>query len=139
VATTSTITKVERFSVDVPDQPGEGARVLEALAAGKVNLVAAWGYPLGGSGTSRIELVSSDSAALRAAARNAKVKLNRESAAFHVSGPDKPGAVASAARKLADAGVNIHAVQAVSSGSKYGCLIEVAAQDVRKAAKALGV
>jgi predicted amino acid-binding ACT domain protein len=56
-----------------------------------------------------------------------------------VAGPDKPGAVAAAARKLADAGVNIHAVQAVSAGSRYGCLIEVAAQDVRKAAKALGL
>lgn len=133
------VTKVDRFSVDVPDQPGEGARVLEALAAEKVNLIAAWGYPLGSTGTARIELVPADPAALKTAARKAKIKLNKECAAFHVAGPDKPGAVAAAARKLADAGVNIHAVQAVSAGSRYGCLIEVAAQDVRKAAKALGL
>lgn len=133
------ITKVDRFSVDVPHQAGEGARVLEALAAEKVNLIAAWGYPLGDSGQARIELVPADSAALRAAARKAKIKLNKEAVSFHVVGPDKPGALAAALRKLADAGISIHALQAVSAGSRYGCLIEVAASDVRKAAKALGL
>jgi hypothetical protein len=135
----TTISKVERFSVEVPHQAGEGARLLEALAAEKVNLIAAWGYPLGDSGQARIELVAADGAALRAAARKAKIKLNKEAVSFHVVGPDKPGAVAATLRKLADAGISVHALQAVSSGSRYGCLIEVAAADVRKAAKALGV
>jgi len=135
----TTITKVERFSVEVPHQAGEGARLLEVLAGEKVNLIAAWGYPLGDSGQARIELVAADGAALRAAARKAKIKLTKESVSFHVVGPDKPGAVAAALRKLADAGISVHALQAVSSGSRYGCLIEVAAADVRKAAKALGV
>jgi len=133
------VTKVERYSVDVPNKPGEGACVLGALAEGKVNLLAAWGYPLGSSGTSRIELVASDSSALRTAAKKAKIKLKRESAGFHIAGRDKAGAVSTAMAALAEKGVNVHAIQAVASGSKYGCLIEVDASDVRKAAKALGL
>lgn len=132
------ITKVDRFSVDMADQPGEGARILGALAAGKADLLAAWGYPLGSSGMARLELVPKDSAVLRAAAKKAGIKLQRESAAFHLVARDKIGAVAAAVAALAGKGINIHALQAASAGARYGCLIEVDAKDVRKAAKALG-
>ncbi|MCW5979004.1 MAG: hypothetical protein KIT09_13065 [Bryobacteraceae bacterium] len=134
-----TIVKVDRFSIDVPDQPGEGARVLQALAGAKVNLTAMWGYPQGQGGTARIELVTSDAAGLKAAAKAAKIKLNKEAPAFHIVGRDKVGALASVMAKLAASGVNVHAVQAASTGPKFGCMLEVAAGDVRKAAKALGV
>ena len=133
------VSKVERYSVDVPNQAGTGASTLAALAAGGANMQAAWGYPLGASGASRIELVPKDAAALKAAAKKAKIKLNREAAAFYVVGRDKVGAVGATLAKLAAKGINVHAVQAASSGTKYGCLIEVDAKDVRKAAKALGV
>jgi hypothetical protein len=133
-----TIAKVQRYSVDVSNQAGEGARILEALREGKANLIALWGYPLGAGDTARIELVPRDAAALKTAARKAKVKLNRQPAAFHVTGRDRIGALAEALGKLAEKGINVHAVQGVSAGSKYGALIEVAAADVRKAAKALG-
>ena len=136
---TETIAKVERFSVNVPDKVGEGARILEALKAGKANLIAAWGYPLGAGGGARIELAPADAAALRAAAKKAKIKLTRECAAFHITGRNRIGAVGAALAKLAEKGINVHAVQAVCSGLKYGCLIEVDAKDVRKAARALGV
>ena len=133
------ITKVDRFSIDVPDKPGEGARVLSALAAGKANLLAAWGYPLGNTGSARIEVVPKDTAALRAAAKAARIKLKRESAAFHVSGRDKLGVVSQSLAKLAEKGINVHAVQAACAGRNYGSLIEVDGKDVRKAARALGV
>jgi len=41
--------------------------------------------------------------------------------------------------KLAEKGINVRAVQAVATGTKYGALIEVDSKDVRKAARALGV
>ncbi|MCP5114777.1 MAG: hypothetical protein GY953_28445 [bacterium] len=133
------ICKVDRFSIDVPDKPGEGARILGALAAGKANLLAVWGYPLGRSGASRIEVVPKDTAALRAAAKAAKIKVKRESAALYAVGRDKLGVISGVVAKLSEKGVNIHAVQAVSVGTKYGCLIEVDSKAMRKAAKALGV
>lgn len=134
-----TVTKVERFSVDIPNQPGEGAKLLEALKAEGVNLIACWGYPLGEAGVARMELVPSDPAVLQKAAKRAKVKLTRLPVAFHVVGLDRPGSLAAILSKLAERGVNVHALQAISVGSRYACLIQVDAKDVRKAAAALGV
>ncbi|MCD6360278.1 MAG: hypothetical protein J7M38_05375 [Armatimonadetes bacterium] len=133
------IAKVERYSVEVADQPGEGVRILEALKAGKVNLIACWGYPLGAAGNARIELVPEDGAALRAAVKKAKIKVKKECGAFCVADRNKVGALAAAMAKLAEKGINVRAVQAVATGTKYGALIEVDPKDVRKAARALGV
>ena len=133
-----TIAKVERFSIDVSNKPGEGAKIIAALSAARVSMVALWGYPLGGGTSARVELVPADSAALRAAAKKAKIKIKRECAAFHITGRDRVGALSAALAALADKGINVGAAQAVSSGGKFGCLIEVDAKDVRKAAKALG-
>ncbi len=130
--------KVERFSIAVADKAGEGARVLGALAAGKANLIAAWGYPVG-DGNARVEVIPVDSVKLKAAAKAAKIKLKKECAAFYVEGRNKVGVVAAALAVLADKGINVRAVQAVATGSKYGAVIEVESKDVRKAAKALGI
>ncbi len=131
------VMKVERYSIEVADQPGEGARVLGALAAENADLLAAWGYPLGTTGTAKIEVIPADPAAFRAAAKKAKIKATKECAAFCVVGRNKVGALAGMLEKLAAKGINVHAVQAVAVGGKYGALIEVAAKDVRKAAAAL--
>ena len=133
------IIKVERFSIEIPHRTGEGARILDALAAAKVNLVGLWAYPLGGGETAKIEIVPLDSAALKAAAKAAKIKLNKESTGFHVVGKHRAGVLASVLSKLAAAGVNVRAVQASSAGTRFGCLLQVEPQDVRKASKALGL
>jgi hypothetical protein len=50
------------------------------------------------------------------------------------------GAVAAIARKLAEAGINITSMQAICAGeNRYGGLLWVRPQDVRKAVKALEV
>ncbi len=132
------VKKVERFSIEVPDEPGQGAQVLGAIAAGGADLIAAWGYPYGGEGSAKIEVIPADSAAFRAAAKKAKIKAKKECAAFCVTGRNKVGALADALSLLAAKGINVHAVQAIGVGSKFGALIEVASKDVRKAAGALG-
>ena len=134
-----TIAKVDRFSIEVPAKPGEGARVLGSLAAGKADLLAVWGYPLGSSGKVKIEVVPADTAVFKAAAKAAKIKVKKESAAFCVVGRNKVGALAEAIGKLGEKGITIHAAQAIAVGGKYGALVEVEAKDVRKAARALGV
>jgi hypothetical protein len=136
MATTSVI-KVERYSVVVQDEPGQGAAVLAGLAAGKADLLAVWGYPL--QGGAKIEIIPADSVAFKAAAKAAKIKVKKESAAFLVEGRSKVGALAEVMKALAEANINAEAVQAVKVGSKYGALVEVAGKDARKAAKALGV
>ena len=132
-----TVSKVERFSTEVPWESGQGKKLTDALTAGRADLLALWAYPIGGN--VKIEMVPSDTAKFKAACKAAKVKLKKECAAFCVVGRNKIGALDPVVTALAAKGIRIHAIQAISVGSKYGALIEVESKDVRKAAKALGV
>ena len=59
--------------------------------------------------------------------------------AFLLQGQDRPGVVAGIVSKLADAGVNITALDAVAAGGgRCGAILWVKPAQVRKAAKALG-
>ncbi len=132
-----TIRKVDYFAMDVPDKPGEGARVLGALADAGVNLLAFTGFPVGRR--AQIDFIPEDAALFKAAAKNAKLKLRAKKAGFLVQGDDRPGAVADLLKRLADARINVTAVDAVGAGmGRYGAILWVKSKDVNKAAKALG-
>ena len=132
-----TIRQVEHYSATVANKVGEGARVLGALRAAGVNLLALWGYPRG-TGKARLEFVPENGAAFVAAAKAAKLKLSKKQIAFHVEGDERPGAGADLLAKLAAAKVNVGALQAVCAGEgRYGAVIFVAQAAVGKAAKAL--
>ncbi|MGH9316949.1 MAG: ACT domain-containing protein, partial [Thermoanaerobaculia bacterium] len=73
------------------------------------------------------------------AAGKAGLKLSDAKRAFLIQGDDRPGAVAGAARKLADAKINITAAAAASSGAgRYGMILWVAPAAYDRAAQALG-
>ena len=56
-----------------------------------------------------------------------------------MDGEDRVGAVAGMHRKLAEAGINVTAIDAVcAGGGRYGAILWVAPQDFAKAAKLLG-
>src|SRR5687768_7339441 len=103
-----TVRSVEYHYVTVPDRPGEGQRILNALDERGVNLLAYLGFPVGG-GQSQIDLVPDDPEALRDAAGQAGVTLSEAKRAFLIQGEDRVGAVAVTAAKLADANVNVTA------------------------------
>jgi hypothetical protein len=132
------VTRVDHYTLKVRDRVGEGARVLGALKQGRVNLLGFWGYPIG-PGQSNLEVVPNSGAALKRAAKKAKLKLSDKRTAFLVQGRDRVGAVQQVMGKLAAAGINVHAIQAVCGGAgRYGSLVYVAPENVRGAAKALG-
>ncbi len=134
-----TVARMDHYSVVVANQVGEGARVLEALRKEGVNLIGFWGYPIG-EGSSQLELATTNVEGLKKAVKAAKLKLSKKQTAFHVTGKDRPGALGAVMTKLAQAGINVHAVQAaVAAAGKFGAFIYVAPEDVRKASKALGV
>jgi hypothetical protein len=133
-----TIRQVEHYSASVAHKVGEGARVLGALYAAGINLIALWGYPRG-AGKATLEFIPEDGAAFVAAAKSAKLKISKKQVAFYVQGDDCPGAAANLMSRLAGAKVNVGAVQAVGSGAgRYGAVIFVPQAAVRKAAQALG-
>jgi predicted amino acid-binding ACT domain protein len=134
-----TIRRVEYHYVLVPDKPGAGAGVLNALRDGGVNLLAYLGFPAG-RGKSQIDLVPEDPAALKLAAQKAGLKLSRAKRAFLVEGDDRIGVVADLTQKLAAAKVNITAACATAAGNgRYGMILWVRPASYGKAAKTLGV
>jgi hypothetical protein len=133
-----TVRSVEYYYVTIPDAPGEGQRILSALKARGVNLLAYLGFPLGG-GRSQIDLVPQDPESLREAAQQAGITLSDAKRAFVIQGDDRVGAVAEITAKLAEANVNVTAAAAAGAGSgRYGMVLWVAPADFARAAEALG-
>jgi hypothetical protein len=129
--------KLDVYSVVVPNKPGKGAQLLSAFKEAGVNFVGIWGYPVGKS-KSRIDLVAEDVVLFKKAAKQLKIDLGKKQTAFHITGEDHPGAVAEALAKLAGKKINVHAVQALCAGNgRFGALIQVDRDDVKKGAKAL--
>jgi len=132
-----TVQKVQYFYVEVPDKPGEGARLLTLLKEARVDLLAFSGFPEGRR--AQIDFIPADSAAFRAVARKAKLKLVGPKTGFLVQGEDRTGAVAELMTKLADAKINVTAMNAVAAGAgRYGAILWVKPGDVNKATKLLG-
>jgi len=128
---------VDYFYTMVSNKPGEGARALGVLAEAGVNLVAFSGFPSGRQ--AQLDFVPEDPRAFRDAARKAKWKLTGPKRVFLIEGDDRVGAGAETMRKLADASINVTAVDAIcTGGGRYGVLLWVDARDVRRAAKLLG-
>ena len=132
-----TIRKVDYFSTRVPDQPGQTFRVLSTLVSAGVNLLACTGFPRGRS--AQIDVVPDNTRKFRAAARKAGLNFNPQKTGFLIQGDDRPGALAGNLKKLADARVNVTAVDVLSAGKgRWGAILWVKPEDVRKASKALG-
>ncbi len=133
-----TVQRVAYVYVTVPDAPGEGDRVLSVLKDSQVNLLAYLGFPAG-DGRSQLDLVTGDAASLGAALEQAGVTPSETKHAFLVQGDDRVGAVADTTGKLSEAGINVTAAAAVSTGSgRYGMILWVAPSDYESAAAALG-
>ena len=132
-----TIRKADYYSVEVPNKIGEGARLLGALRDAGVNLTAFTAFPSGRR--AQVDFIPDDSAAFRSAARKIGLKVSPRKTVFLVQGDDRPGAIAEICEKLADAGVNMIAMDAASAGNgRYAGMFWVDPGDVKKAAKVLG-
>ena len=130
------IRKVSYFAMDVVDKPGEAARVLTALSRAGVNLLAFSGFPRGKR--AQLDFIPEDVELFRRALSTAKLKVQSKKTGFLVQGDDRPGAVAEVLQKLADAAINVTAVDGVSAGAgRWGAILWVKPQSVNKAAKVL--
>jgi len=137
-AMADTIRRLDYFVAQVPDQPGQGARILEALRNEGVNLLAFSGFPSGKK--AQIDLVPEDPAALKAAAKKLKLKLGPAKACFVVQGDDRVGALTDTLGRLAEAKINVTATQAVTAGmGRFGAIFWVKPRDAAKVAKLLAV
>ena len=132
----NTVRKVDYYSIQISNKPGEAFKVLSSLASAGIDLLAFTGFPRGRR--SQIDVVPEDGRKFNAAARKAGFAFNPKKTGFVIQGDDRPGALADDIRALAEAGVNVTAVDAVAAGAgRYGAILWVKPEDVKKAAKLL--
>lgn len=100
------------LTVTLEDRPGTLAAMGEALGKAGVNVEGGCGFPAGGKGI--FHLLIEDAAAARRALEQAGIQVGQERDALVLEVEDKPGALGSIARKIANAGVNIDLVYLAS-------------------------
>ena len=122
------------FIVELTNKPGELARVTEAIAQKGINIEGFAGATAGGAGT--VLLVTNDEAGTRRALADAGCS-SREVELVMASIDHVPGGLAAAARKFADAGINIEAAMPTGmAGDKV--TVSFATDNPAKAREILG-
>ena len=133
------IRRVEYFYSTVEDSPGEGYKLLSALADLGVNLLAFTSVPVGPTRT-QLTLFPEDGLKMADAARKAGLAMDGPHSALLVQGEDELGALARVHATLYDARVNVYASTAVTDGEgHFGYLLYVGADEIERAAEALGI
>jgi hypothetical protein len=132
------VQKVNYAYVVVPNRAGQGAKVLGAVREAGINMLAYSGFPIEG-GKAQLDMVFDRMAPLKRVAARSGWKLSRPKKAFLIQGADEVGACHRHFQKLANAGINVTAADAVTAGKgRYGMLLWVKPRDYARAAKVLG-
>jgi ACT domain-containing protein len=132
------VRRIDYFTLSIPDKVGEGARVLKQLQEAGVNLLAFSAFPR--ARRAQADFIPEDSAKFRSAAKKLGLQLSERKIGFLLQGEDRVGALTETLDKLAQAQINLTAMDAVASGEgRYGAIFWVKPENVNKAAKALGI
>lgn len=125
----------KELRIILEDKPGALAALAETLGRAKLNMDTVAGLPTDGRSDIRIVVLKG---------RNARKIL--ESSGFNVAGErdvlvaslqDRPGSLAAATRKLADAGINLDSVYVLGQARGKKTVV-FGVPDVRRAKAALG-
>ena len=119
----------EYFYLQVPERPGEGARILSSLKDAGVNLLAFSGFPA--ARRAQLDFIPEDASAFRAAAKKAGWKLVGPKRVFLIAGEDHPGALAVRVEVVR------HRHARGDRGVGFPCGGAVAGPDERRASRAL--
>jgi hypothetical protein len=95
---------MQAFMIELADKPGALADVAEAIAAKGVNLASVSGSVCGETG--KVAIATDDAANTRAALADIQCTFEEKEITSTLM-PNQPGALANAARQLANKGVNI--------------------------------
>ena len=122
------------FLVELKNQPGALAQVTEAIAQKGIDIVSFSGATSGSSGT--VALITNDESATRRVLADGGFTV-REIELVTAALAQRPGTLAAAARRRADAGVNIEAALATGMSDR-GVHVAFATDDPARARQALG-
>lgn len=122
------------FIVEMKNQKGEVARITEAIAHKGIDITGFAGVAIGDKGG--VVLLTNDEASTRKVLSEAHVTV-REVEIVPAALDARPGSLAEATRRLADAGVNIEAAMPIGmAGEKV--TVAFATSDAAKARSVLG-
>jgi hypothetical protein len=131
-----TIRKVDYFSTRVSNRPGQTFRVLSTLVSAGINLLACTGFPRGRR--AQIDVVPDDTRKFKAVVKKAGLAFNPKKSGFLIQGDDRPGALAQNLKILADARINVTAVDGLVAGKgRWGAILWVKPKDVLKTGRVL--
>ena len=113
-----TVRRVEYFSIEVPDRPGEAFRVLQAFVSAGINLLVCNAHKIG---------------------ERARVDVVPDVRPPSAKRPPKPGALAQNLKLLANAGINVAGIDAMGTGGgRWGAILWIEPEDVTRAGRTLG-
>jgi prephenate dehydratase len=132
----ASIRRADYYTTKVSQRPGAGVRLLAAMKAAGVNLLAFTGFPSGGG--AQVDFIPDDSVRFRRAAKKAGLRVSQRKTVFLVRGSDRVGALTGVLAKLASKNINLVALSAVTAGSgRYGMIFWVKPKDVGRTARLL--
>ncbi len=131
------VKKINYCYIKVPNRAGQGDNALGVLRDAGVNLLAHSGFPIGGR-KAQLDFVPEDMVAFRRVARANDWRVSKVKKAFLITGNDRVGAAHRHFQKLADAGINITAADAMAAGKgRYGMILWVKPKSYARAARVL--
>ena len=131
------VKRVDCFFLEVENKPGVIAQFARQLKDAKINLKGLWGYS-NAQGKGRIACVPQNSKKFIDAAIRLGLATTQETA-FHISGPDKAGALCNVLDALDKENISINVLDAISFSGRFGSYVWVDPKDVKAAAKVLKV
>ncbi len=132
----ASIRKADYYTMKVSQRPGAGAKLLAAMKAAGVNLLAFTGFP--SSGGAQVDFIPENGARFRRAAKQAGLRVSKRKTVFLVRGDDRVGALTGVLGKLAAEKINLVALSAVTAGSgRYGMIFWVKPGDVGRTSRLL--
>lgn len=133
-----TLRKIDYFYVETQNTAGRGSQIMAALRDAGINLLAFSGFPSGRK--AQLDFVPADPAQFKAAAKKMKLKLSLKKTGFLLQGDDKVGALTDILSKLAEANINVTALDAVTAGEgRFGAIFWVKPRDIARTTKLFGV
>jgi len=121
--------------ISTEDRPGQLARFSKKISEFEINLEAVWSFGTG-RGNAEIIAIPWDPNLFKKVAREAGWVF-QEGNCFHLSGEDRPGALAETLDRIAQEGINLHAVDAMGFEGKFSAYVWCNDEDLEKLRKIL--
>ena len=129
------ITRATYFEIATEDRPGQLARFAKQMSEFEINLAGVWSFGTG-RGNAEIIAIPRVPSAFKKAVKDSGWVV-REGSCFHLEGEDRSGALADTLDRIAQEGINLHAVDAMGFGVRYSAYVWCDEKDVEKLRKVL--